>query len=215
MKRPVKSRYRLYADVPQATGSRVRETAGQYYRGVVSEAVTNALEAFDWIVDARRRGKRIIATDAHALPERFEELIVSGLASPATRWTWLVEREHPWRRQLWLKGRNLTAGSVARTASTNGWSAERTAEELSIPIAAVVESIRYGELASDLIDAEEAEDRLVAQQYEHQLGVGVDRSQIRELLRLTPGERARLAAADANAMPRVVRRAARRAARPT
>lgn len=29
------------------------------------------------------------------------------------------------------------------------------------------------------------------------LGVGIDRSQIRELLRLTPGERAQLAAADA------------------
>jgi hypothetical protein len=32
------------------------------------------------------------------------------------------------------------------------------------------------------------------------LGVGVDRSQMRELLRLTPGERARLAAADAAAL---------------
>ena len=32
------------------------------------------------------------------------------------------------------------------------------------------------------------------------LGVGIDRSQIRELLRLTPGERARLAAADAAAL---------------
>lgn len=32
------------------------------------------------------------------------------------------------------------------------------------------------------------------------LGLGVDRSQIRELLRLTPGERAKLAAADARAL---------------
>jgi transcriptional regulator with XRE-family HTH domain len=35
---------------------------------------------------------------------------------------------------------------------------------------------------------------------EQALGVGVDRSQIRELLRLTPGERARLAAADTAAL---------------
>lgn len=32
------------------------------------------------------------------------------------------------------------------------------------------------------------------------IGIGVDRTQIRELLRLTPGERARLAAADAAAL---------------
>jgi transcriptional regulator with XRE-family HTH domain len=32
------------------------------------------------------------------------------------------------------------------------------------------------------------------------LGAGIDRSQIRELLRLTPGQRARLAAADAAAL---------------
>ena len=32
------------------------------------------------------------------------------------------------------------------------------------------------------------------------LGEGIDRSQIRELLRLSPGDRARLAAADAEAM---------------
>ncbi len=40
------------------------------------------------------------------------------------------------------------------------------------------------------------------------LGVGVDRSQIRELLRLTPGQRARLAAADAaasNTLPQSTR----------
>jgi transcriptional regulator with XRE-family HTH domain len=38
------------------------------------------------------------------------------------------------------------------------------------------------------------------------LGVGVDRSQIRELLRLTPGERARLAAADAAALDQLPKR---------
>ena len=37
-------------------------------------------------------------------------------------------------------------------------------------------------------------------------GQGVDRSQIRELLRLTPGERARLAAADAAGMAGLPRR---------
>jgi hypothetical protein len=40
---------------------------------------------------------------------------------------------------------------------------------------------------------------------ENLLGVGVDRSEIRDLLRLTPGQRARLAAADARGLANVER----------
>ena len=42
------------------------------------------------------------------------------------------------------------------------------------------------------------------------IGAGVDRTQIRELLRLTPGERARLAAADAAALDPIARITAKR-----
>lgn len=28
-------------------------------------------------------------------------------------WQWLVERPHPWRRQLWIKGRKLQASAVS------------------------------------------------------------------------------------------------------
>jgi hypothetical protein len=164
--RPVARRHRLFADVPAATEARVRETARAYYRGVVSDAVTTALDTFHWVVDARRRGRRVIATDADGLPERFEEPVIAGLESLGHDWEWLVRRPHPWRSQLWIKGRNLTAGSVARTAEIEGWTPERTAEELDLPGEAVVEAIRYAESARDLILAEEAEDRLVAQRFE-------------------------------------------------
>jgi hypothetical protein len=163
---PIKTRHRLSADVPERTQARVRETAGRYYRGVVSDAVTTALETFQWVVDARSRGKRVIATDSDNLPEAYEELVIAGLDSGLPEWTWLVKREHPWRRQLWIKGRNMTAGSVARTAATNGWSPERTADEFDLPVGAVLEAQQYAESASELIDAEEAENRLAALQIE-------------------------------------------------
>lgn len=212
---PIKTRHRLSADVPERTQARVRETAGRYYRGVVSDAVTTALETFQWVVDARSRGKRVIATDADSLPGSYEELVIAGLDSVGTgEWTWLVKREHPWRRQLWIKGRNMTAGSVASTVATNGWSPERMADEFDLPVEAVVEAIRYAETARELIDAEEAEGRLVAKRYEPsaapepRLGVGIDRTQMRERLRLTPTERLRLAAADSAGLAKL-RRAAR------
>lgn len=210
---PIKTRHRLSADVPERTQARVRDTAGRYYRGVVSDAVTTALETFQWVVDARSRGKRVIATDADLLPESYEELVIAGLDSVGSgEWTWLVRREHPWRRQLWIKGRNMTAGSVASSAASNGWSPERTAHEFELPIEAVVEALRYAQTAKELIDAEEAENRLVAKRYEPstapepRLGVGIDRTQIRELLRLTPTERARLAAANVANMAEFNRR---------
>ncbi len=141
-KRPTQHRHRLSADVPEATEARVRETARVFYRGVVSEAVTTALDTFEWVVDARRRGKRVIATDDDTLPERFEEPVIAGLESLGRDWQWLVRRDHPWRRQLWIKGRNLTAGDLVRTAAIEGWTLDRAAEEFALPVEAVVGSHR-------------------------------------------------------------------------
>jgi|SRR6185503_11222713 len=163
---PIKTRHRLSADVPERTQARVRETAGRYYRGVVSDAVTTALETFHWVVDARSRGKRVIATDPESLPESYEELVIAGLETSSSEWTWLVKREHAWRRQLWIKGRNMTAGSIARSAATNHWTPEQTAAEFDLPVDAVLEAQQYAEGARALIDAEEAESRLVARRYE-------------------------------------------------
>jgi hypothetical protein len=161
-----KNRHRLFADVPESTDAQVRQTARLFYRGVVSDAVTTALETFEWVVDARRRGKRVIATDADMLPAAFEEPVIAGLERLGGEWTWLVRRDHPWRRQLWIKGRSIAAGSLARTASIEGWSAVEAAQEFDLPLDAVLEAFRYAELAADLVAAEEAEDRLAARAYE-------------------------------------------------
>jgi len=165
-RRTGKSRYRLSADVPEATDARVRETARVFYRGVVSDAVTTALETFQWVIDARSRGKRVIATDADSLPPTYEEPVIAGLEGLGQDWTWLVRRDHPWRRQLWVKGRNITAGDLARTASIEGWSPEETARQFDLPLEAVIEALRYAENARELIAAEEAENRIAAQRYE-------------------------------------------------
>jgi hypothetical protein len=163
---PPKSRHRLFADVPEATDAQVRQTARTFYRGVVSDVVTTALETFQWVVDARMRGKRVIATDADMLPGTFEEPIIAGLESAGQQWTWLVRRDHSWRRQLWIKGRNIAAGDLARTAAIEGWTAEEAAREFDLPVDAVLEAQRYTEVARDLIAAEEAENRIVAQRHE-------------------------------------------------
>ena len=161
-----KNRHRLFADVPEATDVQVRETARAFYRGVVSDAVTTALETFEWVVDARRRGKRVIATDADMLPDTFEEPVIPGLERVGHEWTWLVRRDHLWRRQLWIKGRTIAAGDLARTAEINGWTAAETARQYDLPVDAVLEAQRYAEVSRDLILAEEAENRMATQPFE-------------------------------------------------
>lgn len=159
-------RHRLSADVPETTDAQVRATARAFYRGVVSDAVTTALDTFQWVVAARLRGKRVIATDPDALPPTFEEPVIAGLEALGHEWRWLVRRDHPWRRQLWIKGRKLTAGDLARTAAVEGWSPSETARQYDLPVEAVLEAMRYAEVDRDLIEAEEAENRIVAQRYE-------------------------------------------------
>lgn len=79
-----------------------------------------------------------------------------------TKWTWLVEREHPWRRQLWIKGRRITAGQLARAAEVEGWTPERAAHEFDLEVEAVLEAQRWAADHEALIEAENAEDRMAA-----------------------------------------------------
>ena len=161
-----KDRHRLTADVPEAVDARVRQTARDLYRGVVSDAVAAALEALQWMIEAKSRGMRVVATDADSLPAAYEEPRIPGLGALGHEWTWLVRRDHPWRRQLWIKGRNIAAGQLARTAAIEHWTPEQAAEEYDLPVAAVVEAFRYSATARDLIAAEEAENRIAATRYE-------------------------------------------------
>ncbi len=69
-------------------------------------------------------------------------------------------------QRWWIKGRNIAAGDLARTATIGGWAPEEAAREFDLPVEAVLEALRYAEVARDLILAEEAENRIIAQRYE-------------------------------------------------
>jgi uncharacterized protein (DUF433 family) len=77
--------------------------------------------------------------------------------------TFLVARPHAWRRQLWIKGRRITAGDLARTVEIEGWTPERAASEFDLPLHAVLEAQRYAASHRDLVLDEEAENALAAE----------------------------------------------------
>src|SRR3989454_8290795 len=157
-----KRRPRLYIDVPESVGSRMRQTADRFFRGVTNEAVLAALSAFNWMLEQKRQGRHVISVEADALPERFSEAVLPGVdeALANENWTWLVRRPHPWRRQLSLKGRRITAGQLADQMGANHWTPEETARQFDLPVEAVLEAGGYGDAPAQRVAAAAPEERI-------------------------------------------------------
>jgi hypothetical protein len=79
--------------------------------------------------------------------------------NPRSQWRWLIERPHPWRRQLWVKGRKLLASAVWLDALTNGMGPREAAANWDLPQDACDEIFAYCDANETLIDAEANEER--------------------------------------------------------
>ena len=79
-------------------------------------------------------------------------------------WQYLAKRNHPWRKQLYVKGQKLLASTVWQDMITNGMSVEAAADNWDLPLDAIDEIIRYCESNQDLLklEADEEHYRLVA-----------------------------------------------------
>jgi hypothetical protein len=74
-------------------------------------------------------------------------------------WQYLVTRPHPWRRQLYIKGRKLLASTVWQDLILNNMSPEQSAENWDLPLPSIYEVIRYCESHQDLLQLEADEER--------------------------------------------------------
>src|SRR5437879_1570962 len=85
-------------------------------------------------------------------------------------WNYLVARPHPWRRQLFVKGRRLRAFTVWMDMQTNGMTPEEAADNWDLPLEAIEEIRRYCEAQRALLEmeAEEARRRLLEE------GIGLE-----------------------------------------
>lgn len=84
-------------------------------------------------------------------------LLIPELEQSAN-WWYLVERNHPWRRQMSIKGKRLLASTVWRDMVANGQTFVEAAEEWDIPVAAVQEAVRWCEANRSLIEMEAQEE---------------------------------------------------------
>ncbi len=73
---------------------------------------------------------------------------------PVPGWKHLVMRRHPWRRQLFLAGRNMTVRQLVNTIKVNQWSEEEAAKNTDLPVDAIREAFGYANENSNLLGAE-------------------------------------------------------------
>ncbi|MGL5065902.1 MAG: hypothetical protein ACRC62_38530 [Microcoleus sp.] len=72
---------------------------------------------------------------------------------------YLVARPHPWRKQLYVKGRKLLASTIWQDMNANGMSPEEAAENWDLPLSAICEAIHYCESHQELLKLEADEER--------------------------------------------------------
>jgi uncharacterized protein (DUF433 family) len=70
----------------------------------------------------------------------------------------LEVRPDSWRKQLYLKERNMTVWHVVGRVQAHGYSSAEAAEQFDLPLAAVLEAVNYYQRNKDLVDAETAEE---------------------------------------------------------
>ncbi|MGB3613823.1 MAG: hypothetical protein WBA10_08520 [Elainellaceae cyanobacterium] len=79
-------------------------------------------------------------------------------------WQFLTSRPHPWRQQLYIKGRKILASTLWQDMIANNMSPEQVAENWDLPLSAIREAIQYCETHQDLIQLEAEEERYRLQQ---------------------------------------------------
>jgi uncharacterized protein (DUF433 family) len=95
---------------------------------------------------------------------RIEERLTTrdsanGGPGPRGRWQYLIARPHRWRRQLVLKGRNMTVGQLVSTMRANRLTPEQASANLDLPLAAIDEALAYEAENRGLIELEACEER--------------------------------------------------------
>ena len=69
-------------------------------------------------------------------------------------WQYLAKRNHPWRKQLYVKGQKLLASTIWQDMIANEMSVEEAADNWNLPLDAIDEVVRFCESYRDLLKLE-------------------------------------------------------------
>ncbi len=80
---------------------------------------------------------------------------------PTNQWQYLEQRPHPWRKQLYLKGKRIKASVIYSDMIVNAETLAQAAENWDLPLAAIQEIIDYCESHQELLKQEAAVERQI------------------------------------------------------
>jgi uncharacterized protein (DUF433 family) len=127
-----------------------------------ADLLQQAYGSFLWMVDEMLAGRKVVSVETEALArlERFKELSVPAVQPIIfEHYRYLVEKPDKWRKQLYLKGRNMTVGQLVYSMRANNLSAEEAAADMDLPVEQVREAQAYYEINRDLIEREADEEK--------------------------------------------------------
>ncbi len=84
---------------------------------------------------------------------------IEGTTGNPERYHYLERRPHPWRRQLYLAGRNMTVAQLIYGMRANKLTPEATAENYELPLAQVREALQYFERHRDIVEQDQEEEK--------------------------------------------------------
>lgn len=83
---------------------------------------------------------------------------IKQIVETSLKWKYLEKSSHPWKKQLYVRGRKLTAATVWASMGVNRLSIEEAADNWDLPQEAIEEIVRYCEANKTLLEAEAAKE---------------------------------------------------------
>lgn len=122
----------------------------------IKDAVLRATRILLTLDQETREGRRIFSIDRNGAQTR---ILLPDIEAPTPGWKYLASRPESWKRQLFVKGRRLTAANVWFDMFANQQTPQEAAENWNLPLEAIEEIIRYCEANEDVIGTEADEEK--------------------------------------------------------
>jgi uncharacterized protein (DUF433 family) len=126
-----------------------------------AELIQQAFALFLWAVDEALTGNQVISVEPEQARKiaHYKEVSIPALQPLVFQnYQYLTARPHPWKKQLFLKGRNMTVGQLMATIQANHLTDEEAAEDLNLPLEQIKEAKAYYHTHQTLVDVEAQEE---------------------------------------------------------
>jgi uncharacterized protein (DUF433 family) len=128
-------------------------------REVLSLSGSNEIWGPRWLA-LRQQGNVFMLPGIDLSPEMKAKRLEARETS-VEPWQFLVRRHHPWRKQLYIKGCNMTARQLAGSIIANQLDEETAAANYHVSLEAVREALTYVEQNRELLETEAEIERLM------------------------------------------------------